>query len=45
MMRTATAMSNLTEYLNGTDPLNPASFPTLPAFNLGLVGVQAAMSS
>jgi alpha-amylase len=32
-------VSNLTEYRNGTDPLNPASFPTLPAFNLGLVGV------
>ena len=32
-------VSNLTEYRNGTDPLNPASFPVLPAFNLGLVGV------
>ncbi len=32
-------VSNLTEYLNGTDPLNPASFPTLPAFNLGPITV------
>jgi glycosidase len=28
-------VSNLTEYLHGTDPLNPALFPTLPPFNLG----------
>ena len=32
-------VSNLTEYRNGTDPLNPASFPVLLAFNLGLVGI------
>jgi glycosidase len=33
-------VSNLTEYRNGTDPLNPASFPTLPPFNLGPITVQ-----
>jgi glycosidase len=27
-------VSNLTEYRNGTDPLNPASYPILPAFIL-----------
>ncbi len=32
-------VSNLTEYRNGTDPLNPASFPVLPAFNLALIGI------
>jgi len=32
-------VSNLTEYRNGTDPLNPASFPTPPAFNIGQVAV------
>jgi hypothetical protein len=30
-------VSNLTEYLHGTDPLNPASFPTLPPFKLGQI--------
>jgi hypothetical protein len=30
-------VSNLTEFLAGTDPLNPASFPTLPAFNIGRI--------
>jgi hypothetical protein len=34
-------VSNLTEYLNGTDPLNPASFPTLPAFNISQISVTA----
>lgn len=34
-------VSNLTEYLNGTDPLNPASFPTLPAFNITQISVTA----
>ncbi len=33
-------VSNLTEYRNGTDPLNPASFPILPPFNLGPIAVQ-----
>jgi hypothetical protein len=28
-------VSNLTEYLHGTNPLNSSSFPTLPPFNLG----------
>ena len=32
-------VSNLTEFLHGTDPLNPASFPTLPAFNIGPITV------
>jgi hypothetical protein len=32
-------VSNLTEYLHGTDPLSPASFPTLPPFNLGPIAV------
>jgi glycosidase len=27
-------VSNLTEYLHGTDPLNPAAFPLLPPFNI-----------
>jgi hypothetical protein len=32
-------VSNLTEFLHGTNPLNPASYPTLPPFNLGPVTV------
>ena len=32
-------VSNLTEFLNGTDPLNPASIPALPPFNLGLTAM------
>jgi hypothetical protein len=32
-------VSNLTEYRNGTDPLNSASFPILSAFNLALIGI------
>ncbi len=32
-------VSNLTEYLSGTDPLNPTSFPTLAAFNIGPVTI------
>jgi len=35
-------ISNLTKYLNGADPLNPASGPTLPPFNLGPVTVQGS---
>jgi malectin (di-glucose binding ER protein)/Big-like domain-containing protein len=35
-------VSNLTEYLNGTDPLNPASFPTLPPFNITHISVTAS---
>ncbi|HXR49259.1 MAG TPA: alpha-amylase family glycosyl hydrolase [Candidatus Limnocylindrales bacterium] len=35
-------ISNLTKYLNGADPLNPASGPTLPSFNLGPVTVQGS---
>ena len=32
-------VSNLTEFLHGTDQLNPASFPTLLAFNIGPITV------
>jgi glycosidase len=32
-------VSNLTEYLHGTDPLNSASFPTLPPFTLGPIAI------
>ena len=35
-------VSNLTEFLAGTDPLNPASFPILPAFNITQVSVIAS---
>ena len=35
-------VSNLTEYLNGTDPLNPASFPTLPPFHITQISVTAS---
>ena len=34
-------ISNLTKYLNGADPLNPATGPVLPPFNLGPVTVQS----
>ncbi|MGH7992724.1 MAG: hypothetical protein ACREDQ_04350, partial [Limisphaerales bacterium] len=34
-------VSNLTEYRNGTDPLNPASYPMLPPFNLELASIGA----
>ena len=34
-------VSNFTEFLNGTDPLNPASVPTLPVFNIGPIAVAA----
>ena len=34
-------VSNLTEYLAGTDPLNPASAPTPPAFSITQVGTTA----
>ncbi len=33
-------ISNLTKYLNGADPLNPATGPILPLFNLGPITVQ-----
>jgi glycosidase len=33
-------ISNLTKYLNGADPLNPATGPILPPFNLGPITVQ-----
>jgi hypothetical protein len=33
-------ISNLTKYLNGADPLNPATGPRLPPFNLGPITVQ-----
>ncbi|HEY1490446.1 MAG TPA: malectin domain-containing carbohydrate-binding protein, partial [Verrucomicrobiae bacterium] len=32
-------VSNLTEFLSGTSPLNPASYPTLPAFNITQISV------
>ncbi|MDB6017189.1 MAG: Alpha-amylase [Pedosphaera sp.] len=32
-------VSNLTEFLAGTDPLNVASFPSLPAFSIGQIVV------
>ena len=35
-------VSNLTEFLAGTDPLNPASFPTPPAFNITQISVNAS---
>ena len=35
-------VSNLTEYLNGTNPLNPASFPTLPPFHITQISVTAS---
>lgn len=35
-------VSNLTEYLNGTDPQNPASFPTLPPFNITHISATAS---
>jgi glycosidase len=34
-------VSNLTEYRNGTDPLNPASYPILPPFNLWPITIAA----
>jgi glycosidase len=34
-------ISNLTKYLNGANPLNPETGPTLPAFNLTPVSVVA----
>jgi glycosidase len=35
-------ISNLTKFLNGANPLNPATGPTLPAFNLTPVSVTAS---
>ena len=35
-------VSNLTEYRIGTDPLNPASHPILPSFNLQFIGVTSS---
>ncbi len=35
-------VSNLTEYLNGTNPLNPASFPTLAPFHITQISVTAS---
>jgi glycosidase len=35
-------ISNLTEYLNGTDPLNPNSFPMLAPFTFGAIAVTAS---
>ena len=35
-------VSNLTEYLNGTNPLNPASYPTPPVFNITHISVTAS---
>ena len=35
-------VSNLTEYLNGTDPLNPASYPTPPVFNIMKISLTAS---
>jgi glycosidase len=35
-------VSNLTEFLAGTNPLNPASFPTPPAFNITQISVTAS---
>jgi len=32
-------VSNLTEFLAGTDPLNPASFPTPPIFSISRISV------
>jgi len=34
-------VSNLTEYRNGTSPLDPASYPLLPPFNLQLASIAA----
>ena len=35
-------VSNLTEYLNGTNPLNPASYPTPPAFHITQVSMTSS---
>ena len=35
-------ISNLTEYLNGTNPLNPASYPTLAPFDITKISVTAS---
>ena len=35
-------VSNLTEYLNGTDPLDPDSFPTPAPFNFGAIALTAS---
>jgi glycosidase len=35
-------ISNLTKYLTGTNPLNPASYPTPPVFNITQISVTAA---
>jgi alpha-amylase len=37
----ADGVSNLTEYRNGTDPRNPASYPILPPFNLWPITIAA----
>jgi glycosidase len=35
-------ISNLTKYLTGTNPLNPAAYPTPPAFNITQISVSAS---
>lgn len=35
-------ISNLTKYLTGTDPLNPADYPTTPLFNIAHISVSAS---
>jgi glycosidase len=35
-------VSNLTEFLAGTNPLNPASYPTPPVFNITQISVTAS---
>ena len=35
-------VSNLTEFLNGTDPLNPASLPTTPIFDIAQIAMNGS---